>query len=120
MENPVCALVEKQFVTTFPGAVGFQLVGRGFTIHRKGRQGCPRLVGTGHRGPSGHSRLTASTVGPSVPGAHVTGKLRPAGPRCVWWGVGCTPPSHCPPHGAAERTGVRRTCLGPQSWEEGS
>lgn len=27
MENPVCALVEKQFVTTFPGALEFQLTG---------------------------------------------------------------------------------------------
>lgn len=28
MENPVCVLVEKQFVTRFPGAVEFQLIGR--------------------------------------------------------------------------------------------
>lgn len=33
MENPVCALVEKQFVTTFPVAVEFQLIGRVFAIH---------------------------------------------------------------------------------------
>ena len=26
MENLVCALVEKQFVTTFPGAVKFQVI----------------------------------------------------------------------------------------------
>lgn len=31
MENPVCALVEKQFVTRFPGAAQFQLIGRVFT-----------------------------------------------------------------------------------------
>lgn len=36
MENPVCALVEKQFVTTFPGAVWFELIGRVFYTYWEG------------------------------------------------------------------------------------
>lgn len=33
MENLVCALVEKQFVTTFPGAVKFQVIEGVLTIY---------------------------------------------------------------------------------------
>lgn len=36
MENLVCVLVEKQFVTTLPGAVEFQLIGKVFTIRWEG------------------------------------------------------------------------------------
>lgn len=55
MENPVCALVEKQFVTTFPGAVEFQLIGRVFTIYLRAWRG--QLKGWGTAGPClGHCR----------------------------------------------------------------
>ena len=102
MENPVCALVEKQFVTTFPGAVEFQLMGRGFTIHKGGLTGSPKAGGTGHWGSSGHSRLTASKVGPSVPGPGRQGNsLLPGVGVCLGSGASCIsrPPAITLPEG---------------------
>lgn len=65
MENPVCALVEKQFVT-FPGAAELQLIGRIFTY--AGRAGgAAQTWGDGH-GPRGHPRLRGlSKVAPMCP-----------------------------------------------------
>lgn len=48
MENLVCALVEKQFVTTFPGAVQLQLTGRVFTKMLGGLKGQLRAGEKGH------------------------------------------------------------------------
>lgn len=56
MENPVCALVEKQFVTRFPGAVEFQLIGRVFTYAGRADR-VAQARGDGHWASSGHLRL---------------------------------------------------------------
>lgn len=69
MENLVCALVEKQFVTTFPGAVKFQLIGRVFTIWLGGLTGQLKAWEKGHLACPGHFRwgergLPGSLSGP--------------------------------------------------------
>lgn len=55
MENPVCALVEKQFVTTLPGAVEFQLIGRVF-IYAGRADRAAQAWGHGLWASSGHFR----------------------------------------------------------------
>lgn len=128
MENPVCALVEKQFVTTFPGALEFQLtVGGGGGGYLPGTGRADRAVqgwGDGTLGLILSLGPTASKAAPLCPGLCDRGNT--SFQAWVSGGGGevlpVILPSQYSPHGAAERTRAQKemTCLGPQSWEEHS
>lgn len=86
MENPVCALVEKQFVTTFPGALEFQLtVGGGVAAIYQALGG---LTGQCKAGEMGHlaSSCPLDQQPPRQPlcaQACVTGEIPPSRHGCL-------------------------------------
>lgn len=114
MENPVCALVEKQFVTTFPGAVELQLIGKLFTYaERAGRRWTWGLGVTSGCGGSPRWPLYARPCMAELPPS------RPA----TSWGLARMHfilLGHYYPHGHGRRPGGLReevTCLWPTGWE---
>lgn len=127
MENPVCALVEKQFVTTFPGALEFQLTGVGGGVYLPGTGRADRAVqgwGDGTIGLILSLGPTASKAAPLCPGLCDRGTTSSQARVSGGGGqvLSVILPSQYSPHRAAERTRAQRemTCLGPQSWEEHS
>lgn len=87
MENPVCALVEKQFVTTFPGAVELRLIGRVFTY--AGRAGgAAQAWGEGHGASLSPQAAGALQGGPYVPSPVWQNSLLPGLPCPGCW-QGC-------------------------------